>query len=92
MNKFNIALAVAGTFIVVAGIATADYRKTVREEEAKRAEIKRNIDLDVKAVDLAAERIHKKLREGGSFSTLSDVAHSLNDEIKFQKIAVRLED
>ncbi|ADD80936.1 gp045 [Rhodococcus phage ReqiPepy6] len=90
MNKIHLALA-AGTF-VVAGIAAVNYAHISREEKAKRAEIKKNQELDIQAINLAAERMKEKLNDGVHFESIYDLFRDLGDEINFQKIAVRIED
>lgn len=90
-NKIAIAALAAGA-LAVTGIATVNYLQITREEKVKRAEFKRNEKLDIHAVGLAAVRIKERLDAGDSFDSVFDLATNFNEEIKFQKIAVRIED
>ncbi|ADD81043.1 gp045 [Rhodococcus phage ReqiPoco6] len=89
-NKIAIAALAVGA-LAVAGIATINCLQITREEEAKRAEFKRNEELNVHAVTLAAMRISERLEAGDHFASVNDLTDNFNEEIKFQKIAVRFD-
>ena len=91
-NEFKLVAAVAlGTATV--GIAAISHIKTTREERAKRRDIQKNLDLDLKAIRLAGEQIAMRLKRGDFDNALVlGCMNAYNEELEFQKIAVRIQD
>lgn len=76
---------------VVAAVLTAKTCiKVTREERAKRAEIDRNLQLDLAAIHSASRVIVDRI-DAGEIRSLDALRDAINTEINFQKIAVREE-
>jgi hypothetical protein len=92
MNKIETE-AVAVACLVLTGVQVVKSLKTIRTERAKRAEIQRNLELDLKAIALAGARMSEKFdEENFTFRSLADLEKDMYEEIKFQQMIVRYED
>ena len=82
-----VAATAVGAVVVVAAF---NYVKVLRTERAKRREIDKNLQLDVKAIHLAGDRMTAKLDAGDYDGCLYQFFDDFNTEIEFQKTVVRL--
>lgn len=84
----DLAIMVVGTTISV--ICVAVYSKISRSEAKKRQEIRRQGQLDLKALGIAAELVHERMNDPEYLHLgIANVMNDFNNEIAFQKIAVR---
>lgn len=77
----------AVTSIILRGRALYKMRKRHQE---RLAEIDREGELDLKAIRIAGANIRKRVDEG-DYTTLTNLLDEFNQEIKLQKIAVRMD-
>jgi hypothetical protein len=79
--------------LILTGVQVVKSLKTIRTERAKRAEIQRNLELDLEAIALAGERMSEKLADKNSaFRSLADLEADMTEEIQFQQMIVRYKD
>lgn len=82
----NVALATAS--VAVVGFATINHLKIRRQEIAKRQVIRKESTLDTIAI-LNAQKILQARIERGEIRSLAELSERIDDEIAFQKIAIR---
>lgn len=73
---------------VVTAFAVIDLVRFTRREAEKREELEKNTKLDLVAINRAAVVLSKKI-ENGQIGSLAHLSEQFNNEIAFQKIAVR---
>ncbi len=89
MNEKDIRLAIAAvTSAVTVGVAIRSIVRTTQQERAKRQMLQNNLYLDIQAIRAAEELVRKRI-DRGEIRSLATLAQAINDEIAFQKIAVR---
>lgn len=74
--------------IVAVGIITKSAIRIHRVENLKRLEIERNLHLDLQAIKNSVAVMNDRIERGGIHSYQELVAN-VNNEIAFQKIAIR---
>lgn len=94
MNN-NLKTAVTAVVGVAAvGVSATNYLRVRREEQAKRAQIEIDKNLDMEAIRQASIVMRDRMNNAEYFHshTVTDMLVDLDHEIKFQKIAVRTKD
>lgn len=91
MKEDNIRLSIfsiASTFAV--GLAFKNYLRVRKEEMAKRAQIDKDLKLDLQAIANASQIMRRRI-ENGEIRSLRQLEETLKNEIEFNKIAIREE-
>lgn len=91
MNNDQVKFTIGITLTTVGvAIAARQCIRTHRIEAAKREEIKANAALDIQAIHNATRIVRDRIvAEGSPIHSLGDVISEINNEIKFQQIAIR---
>lgn len=92
INPKTAVTAVAG--VAAVGVSAANYIRVRREEQAKRAQIEINKNLDMEAIRQASLVMRERMSNAEYYHshTVVDMLTDLDQEIKFQQIAVRNKD
>lgn len=82
----NVAFLITCASIV--GVAAINIKDIRRREEAKREEMRAQAQLDIQAIHNAS-KVVRSMIDAGHIRSLSQLSETVNNEIAFQKIAIR---
>jgi ADP-ribosylglycohydrolase len=82
----NIAIATGAAVVVIPAVVRAVH--TQAEHRAEMQLIQENANLDIEALNHAAEHVSKRIRRG-EIRSLEQLTDAFNTEARFQKIAIR---
>lgn len=86
-NTFKTVIALGGTLYV--GAVVVETVKIIRSGRKERAEIERESKLDIEAIKNAANVMTDRIQRGYYDGKLTKMFTDLDQEIEFEKIAVR---
>lgn len=81
---------VVGAYVGVVGVAAVLTIKDIKKQQKARAAIASNASSDIAAILKASKHVQKRI-DAGHIHNLNDLNDALENEIAFQKIAIREE-
>ena len=76
------------TCAAIVGVSVKSIVDISRQEEAKREEMRAQAQLDIQAIHNAS-KVVRSMIDAGHIRSLSQLSETVNNEIAFQKIAIR---